>query len=537
MRSWCALTVAAALAVSGLYAAEAAAGAAGPAPAQPGAAAEVFPVLEYRVLHNSVLSTRQVETAVYPYLGPGKTLTDVEAARGALERAYHDAGYSSVFVDIPEQAIQEGVVRLSVTEGRVGTLHVTGQRYVSGRAIRAAVPAVAPGTVPYFPDLQRQVNDLNRQSADLTVVPVLKAGQSPGELDVNLKVKDAPPVHGSVEVNNRYTPDTSPLRLNFNLSYTNLFQTFQSLSLQYQVAPQHASEAEVFSGSYVIPFAPGGPSLALFAVRTDSNVATVGTLSVIGNGHIYGARFIAPLPTGAGGGFSQSVIFGSDYKDFGQNVLLVDGGGVQTPIHYINWSAVYNAGFTTPHTRTLFDAGADFGITGVANNPAEFEQNRFLAQPNYFYVRLNATHERLLTHGFTLALRLNSQYSTEPLISNEQFAIGGAESVRGYLESEALGDYGAAAGLELRSPSFPRLIALGAHEAYAFLFTDGGTVALNNPLPAQAARTNIWSFGGGMRLSSLDGLDMGFNVASARTATTYTHADDVRFLFDVRYLH
>jgi hemolysin activation/secretion protein len=508
-----------------------------PGPAQKASPqAEVFQVLEYRVLHNTVMTVRQVETAVYPYLGPGKTITDVEAARSSLEKAYHSAGYSSVFVDIPEQAIGgDGVVRLSVTEGRVGTLHVTGERYVSGRAIRAAVPSLAPGTVPYFPDVQRQINEINRQSPDVTVVPVLKSGQDPGTLDVNLKVKDDLPLHGSVELNNRYTPDTKPLRLNVSLSYANLFQTFQSLSLQYQVAPQQPSDAEVYSATYLIPFAPGGPSLALYAVKTDSDVSTVGTLAVFGKGHIYGARYIAPLPTGGGSGFSQGFTLGTDYKDFGQSVLLSQGGGIQTPIHYMNWSVAYDASLATPHTQTTIEGAADFGILGIVNSAEEFEQNRFLAEPNYFYIRLNATHERLLTHDFTLALRLNSQYTVEPLISNEQFAIGGAESVRGYLEAEALGDYGASVGLELRSPSLPVLIARGAHGAYAYLFTDAGVVALNDPLPAQEARTNIWSFGGGMRLTSFEGLDMGFSVASARQATPYTHVDDVRFLFDVRY--
>lgn len=503
--------------------------ASGPSPAQ----TEVFPVMEYRVLHNTVMSVRQVESAVYPYLGPGKTLTDVEGARRSLEQAYHNAGYSSVFVDIPEQAIQEGVVRLSVTEGRVGALHVTGERYVSGRAIRAAVPSVAPGTVPYFPDLQRELNDLNRQSPDMTVVPVLKSGDTPGTLDVNLKVKDDPPLHASVEVNNRNTPDTTATRLYFNLGYDNLFQRFQTLALQFQVAPEHANQAEVYSASYVVPFSPGGPSLAFFGVKTDSDVATVGTLSVVGRGHIWGTRYV--IPVSASGGIIQTLTFGSDYKDFGQNVLLTEGGGIQTPIHYMNWSADYSLNLTTPHTHSMLEYANNFGIRGIANSAEEFENNRYLAEPNYFYWRVNATHERLLTHDWTLALRLNSQYTTEPLISNEQFAIGGVESVRGYLESEALGDFGESGSIELRTPQLAPLIRTGARQAYAYVFVDGGIVALNDPLPSQESRTKIWSYGGGMRLTSFDGFDMGFNIADARRATLYTHDNDVRFLFSVRY--
>jgi len=81
------------------------------------AADEKFAVLEYRVLHNSVLSARQIEAAVYPHLGQDKTLADVQAARADLEKAYHDAGYSTVFVDIPEQSIENGVAS---SDGRKG---------------------------------------------------------------------------------------------------------------------------------------------------------------------------------------------------------------------------------------------------------------------------------------------------------------------------------------------------------------------------------------------------------------------------------
>jgi len=519
-------------ALAGWVAAQAQAGPPpGAAPATAGR--EVFSVLEYRVLHNTVLPTRQVESAVYPHLGPGKTIDDVQAARAALEQAYHAAGYSSVFVDVPEQSIGEGIVRLSVTEGRVGSLRVSGERYVSGRAIRAAVPSLAPGTVPHFPDVQQQINDVNRESGDLAVVPVLKAGQTPGTVDVDLKVKDELPLHGSIEVNDHNTPDTTRTRVNFSLSYTNLFQTYQSLSLQYQLAPERHSDAGVFSGTYLIPFSAGGPSLALYTIKTNSDVAAVGTLSVVGRGEIYGARYIIPLTLG--GNLYQTLTFGGEYKSFGQNVLLVDGGGIQTPIHYLNWTGIYNVSLATPRTRSSVEIATDFGVRGVANSIDEFENNRAMAQPNYYYVRLNASHERVLTHGWSMAVRLNSQFSAAPLINNEQFAIGGATSVRGYLESEALGDSGVAAGFELRSPSLPTLITHGAREAYGYLFTDGGLVALVDPLPSQTPRTRLWSLGGGMRLTAFAGLDAELSFADARLATPYTHAGDYRFLFDVRY--
>jgi len=97
-------------------------GAAAAPPAAPAAGAGAqarFSVQEYRVLGNTVLPNRAIETVLYPRLGEAKTLEDVQAARSALEQAYHEAGYATVFVDVPPQEVTDGVVRLRVTEGRL----------------------------------------------------------------------------------------------------------------------------------------------------------------------------------------------------------------------------------------------------------------------------------------------------------------------------------------------------------------------------------------------------------------------------------
>jgi len=74
-----------------------------------------FDVLEYRVLGNKSLDVATVERAVYAHLGPGLGIADVEAARTSVEQAYRTAGFGTVYVDIPEQDIERGIVRLKVT--------------------------------------------------------------------------------------------------------------------------------------------------------------------------------------------------------------------------------------------------------------------------------------------------------------------------------------------------------------------------------------------------------------------------------------
>src|SRR6266436_380225 len=78
--------------------------AASQAPAGPAEGAQRrFDIAAYDVEGNSVLQTVDIEEAVYPFLGDGKTVADVDQARDALERAYHARGYQTVQVEIPQQ--------------------------------------------------------------------------------------------------------------------------------------------------------------------------------------------------------------------------------------------------------------------------------------------------------------------------------------------------------------------------------------------------------------------------------------------------
>ena len=78
-----------------------------------------FPIYEFEVKGNSLLSALQIERTVTPFTGEKKTITDVEAARVALEKTYHEAGYLSVLVTIPEQNVDSALVQLQVVEASV----------------------------------------------------------------------------------------------------------------------------------------------------------------------------------------------------------------------------------------------------------------------------------------------------------------------------------------------------------------------------------------------------------------------------------
>jgi hemolysin activation/secretion protein len=506
-----------------------------PAPPAPGvaesppAAENHFDIYEYRVLGNTVLGNRDIETTLYPLLGEHKTLADVEVARGALEKLYHDRGFATVFVDIPEQDVSDKVVRLKVTEGRLHEVRIAGARYFSERKILAALPQATQGNVPNLPDLQSQLTAVNVQSADRAVTPVLKAGPIPGTVDLSLTVDDHLPFHGSIEFDNQNTPDTTPLRSTVSLSYNNLFQDFDTFSAQYQLSPENTSQVRVFAANYAWGTFDSGLQPSFYFIDSDSNVPTVGTAGVLGKGQVFGARlayFLDKSPTSP-----QSISLGIDYKHFLQSINLPSSAESTTPITYTNLSVGYSGTWSSDVITGSLSPVANFGVRGIPNNPETFANKCFQCQPNYFFLKLDGSLVGRLPAGFQLILRGDGQFATEPLITNEQFSITGANAVRGYLEAEVLTDKGLLGSVQFQSPiARVHKFALGD----LFVFYDAGRANFIAPLPDQTTSYVLSSWGGGIHLLPSYWLNGSLTWADPLHNGPDTHRGDSRILFVVR---
>jgi hemolysin activation/secretion protein len=505
-----------------------------------------FDVFEFRVEGTTLLPAATVEKAVYGHLGEKKTIADVEQAREALEAAYHAAGYLTVLVSIPQQKVDAGVVRLQVTEAPVERLRVVESRYFSLGAIKAGVPELAEGHVPNFPQMQDELAALNR-NGDRRISPVLRPGRVPGTVEVDLKVEDKLPLHGSVDLNNRYSPDTTPTRMNASLRWDNLWEMQHSLGLTLQTVPENPNENRVLSANYSIPL-PSGNYLAFYGVNSDSDVSPEGTLNVLGKGSILGARYILPLRGEAD--FFHTATLGVDYKDFRQSVNLVGSGGFNTPITYIPFTLGWDGNWLGTKTlwgksagngergserNTKLGISANFDVRGLINNEQQFADKRYKGRPGYFFLRGSASNsDKASGNGWDLGGRLNWQYAFEPLISNEQFTVGGVETVRGYLESAASGDSGIVGTVELSTPNFAPQLGASAGDARLVAFYDAASVSVLSPLTAQDQFT-LSGAGLGLRLKAPGGASAAMDWAVALEDLGKIKRGDSAFYFKLAY--
>lgn len=492
-----------------------------------------FDVNEYRVEGNTVLTETEIDRAVYGFLGPDRSLDDIDHARAALAEAYAKHGYATVSTELPQQRVANGVVVIRVTERPVGRLRVTGSRYFALDQIKRHAKSLREGTVPDMGAVQRDIVGLN-QWPDRTVTPVLRAGALPGTVDVDLQVQDKLPLHASLELNNEQSIDTSPLRLAGNVTYDNLWQRGDSATVDFQLAPENPNDATVISGSYLFRIPDSPLSILASYLHSNSNVSTVGNTDVVGRGDVAGVRLLIPLA--AGEGFVHSLSAGFDYKHFGETIILGTDQSA-APVTYWPATVSYQAAWTTPQSETDLSASVLWTFSGIGSRDDQFFYRRYDALSGFIVARADLERTQKLPYGMQLYAHALGEVAPEPVVDNEQFTLGGLNSVRGYLEAETLGDEGAAIQTELRSPALtPPLLAREVDELRFLAFFDVGGAAIHNPLATPVPQTQSYtlaSTGGGVRIRLFTHLNAEFLAAVALDRGLQTRPGEARGLFRV----
>lgn len=516
-----------------------------PAAQKPAAAAvQRFDIDDFAVQGAETLPPIEIEEAIYPFLGPNKTADDVEKARTALEKAYHDKGFQTVSVSVPQQNALSKMITLKVTELKVGRLRVKNSRYFRLDMITSKAGSLKEGKVPNFGEVTKDIVALN-QWPDRRVTPALRAGVTPGTVDVDLTVEDKVPIHANVELNNRQSPNTTALRLSSTVHYDNLWQLGHSLSFTYQVAPQRPNDATVFSGSYLARVQDvDWLNILFYGVKSSSDVATVGGTNVIGPGQIFGSRAVITLPTREN--LFHTLSAGVDYKHFDQTVKL-GGGGFSSPVTYYPVVANYSATFSAEKSTTQFNAGITYNLRPLSDDVITFDNKRLYASPSFTHFNADVSHTHELPEGFQLYGKVQGQVADGPLVSSEQFSVGGLDTVRGYLESETLGDNGVVGNLELRSSNIGELLQKQMkdesgqgparftvfNEWRFFGFTDAGTAVVLRPQVEQQSTFNVWSYGVGARFKMFDYLNGTLVYSVPMVSQTYSAARNPRVNFRI----
>lgn len=480
-----------------------------------------FAINGFRVEGSSLLSSDLIERSLAPFVGQDKDFGVVQQALAALEKLFAEAGYSVVQVQLPEQELDRGVVRFRVIEGRLMSTRYEGNRYFSDANVGRSLAALKAGQTPNVLDLAENLRLINENPAKQTVV-TLKAGRDEGELEAVAKTTDQDPVRFAMSLDNSGTASTGKYRLGIAMQNANLFDRDQVLSIQYITSPDdHLKQVSIFGAGYQVPIYEWNGAFGFFYGTSNVDAGRVDTAAgnymIAGRGSLVGLRYTQNLRKR--GNWETSLTVGLDFRAYESRVSAVGSQTNLVPdvtVHPV--SLTYSASYRQPE----FDFSTYF--SAVQNLPggsdagdAAFQQNgqRPGANSRYLLYRYGANAAWMLASDWQLRAAFSGQHTNQMLISGEQFGVGGAESVRGYLEREIANDRGHRGSVELYTPDWGSGLVEAARMR-TLVFYDFGYVKRLLPALREAPGAAIASYGIGLRGGY--GKSVGFRLDFAKVA-------------------
>ncbi len=581
---------------------------------------QVFEVKGYAVTGNTLLSSNLIELVLQPYIGTNVTLEQIRSALSDLQTVYAEHGFATVAVRLPQQKLDDHIVKLRVFEGRIEEIAILNNHYFSSNNIMRALPSLHSDMILTRPIFEAELDRANANQ-DRQIYPAIEPGPIEGTTTLKLTVKDRLPLHGKIELNNQNSPGTPDLRVNTSAEYKNLWQLEHSLGVQYSFSPETYKAGDLwsfydkplvanYSAFYRFPLsssagvqeliasAPGNfgfdeatrrfnlppPSgrleMNIFASRStiDTGVTTLsdrtilsvpGVISIrekddqqdITVNEDLGMRLSVPRSTGSD--FISSLSGGLDYKsyeltshktnNFLFSIVTRDPNGNLNPpitstvsspnpppngltlkrIEYLPVSLRYDSTWKNAWGTTVFGFGAVRNIWHSGSlKDLKAITGSSQSRGEWLVLSPSVSHDFLIHTNWTLSLRVDAQWASEPLISNEQFGAGGVNSVRGYHEGEVFGDDGWHTSMELKTP--PHVVGIiptkNVVSIRGSVFMDYAEVSLIDPL-GRPETTSLWGTGFGGIISVGPHWDGRFIFAWPLTSTIGTPAYQPRFNF------
>lgn len=479
------------------------------APSKPGPS---FQVSSIAFEGNKVVLTRELVSLAKPYVGGRQTLAALRTLTETIQALYRSRGYFLARAVLPAQELTSGHIRIVILEGNFGETKIDGNKHYSKRFIdRFFSPARRSGVIQEGP-VTRALLVLN-EFQDLHVQSVLKRGTKPGTTDVILKVTDQSPWHVAVDYNNYGNRLVGQNRAGLGVTGGSVVTDGDDLVLR--ITEPFPTKGEPFyQAGYSAPIGRRGGRLGYQYAQAKTRVGgELAPLDIRGNAFTHGLMWARPLTrtlsrsTNFSAGFHVKSIENFVFKDTTtskdelREITLGWGGNVNDPKKRFFHNSVVTQGL-----------GTAFG--GDANDHAL--PSRLNTGNQFTKVNSDLIHVRQFTPEDVAIVRVGFQLSTKALPTAEQFGIGGPDSVRGFIQSEFLGDRGYSIGAEYNRT----VIEKKKFRLQLATFIERGEASLIEPGPGERGSKHLAGAGGGLRAQVGRGtsikLDLGFPISQDR---------------------
>ncbi len=407
----------------------------------------------------------KLANALVAFQGQEFTTGTAEEIASLIVAHYQTQDFPVVQVSLPENACQQGVLTLQVTEGRVGKVTQTGHRWLA-----APSPRLHSGDILTGVKLQQSLDDLNRNPFHRATVAATP-GATPDVADLRFDLPPEMPLSAWVSFSNDGIRPLGEARWLAGMSVGDLCGFDNTLTLQGQMAEEfetyHAMMGE-WKGRL-----PWHHEIALTGAFVQTQSPDVDAISVAGEAWFASAKYLVPWRPSVS--CAGETWLGMEVKHFATDVFFGGQSALQQPLDVATFSLGGKISLTHPQDTLELSTEAIYSPGGLWGHSANEDYAAGVpgASSQFFYARAQATWTHTWQNRASLITSIGGQWADGTLLSSEAFYLTGANAVRGYRERSLIGSSGLRGSIEGRTPFIP-LPLLPQSQAQAVCFADAG---------------------------------------------------------------
>jgi hemolysin activation/secretion protein len=480
-----------------------------PAPIVSSPIAQAIAVKKVKIIGSTILTSAELETISKSLEGQQVTPEQIQQAAQSITKIYADRGYITSQAVVDPQKVVDGTVTIQVIEGRVEKIEILGLTHTNPDYVRSRVE-LGTGTPLNTAKLEDQLRLLRADPIFSDVEASLKAGSQADSSILVVTVKEANQFGGFASIDNFSPPAVGSERYGGGLFFRNLSGNGDTFTASYYGTTTGGSNQ--YDLSYSIPLNPMNGTLSLRYSPSNYRItqSPFDILNIRGNNNLFDLNFRQPLVRTSVEEFALSL--GYSYQK-GQTFAFNDlatpfgigpeaDGTTRTSVIKFGQDYTLRDLFGAWSLRSQFSLGTGlFGSTSVTTPSGSFLS---------WLVQIQRV-QSLGTDSLLIGA-LDLQLSADPLLSSQQFTIGGGQSLRGFRQNARTGDNGFRFSLE------NRFVALRNEQNAALLqvipFLDAGAIWNHANNPNTLPRQNFLAGGGiGLLFTPLEKLNIRLDYA------------------------
>ena len=488
---------------------------------------KVFTLSRIVLQNSSVYGEAGPQEAYQKWVGQSVSFADLQAIAQAMTAHYRNEGYILSRVVLSPQKISGGVVTYKAVEGYIDAVEITGETSGDRALLESYAKKIKAERPLNAKTLERYIL-LMDDLPGVTARSVLKASSAQqGASTLTIQLKDDR-YDVALQADNRGNKFIGQYQLQALAAYNSAFGIYDRNTFRLLGSSDFE---ELRYGEFTNELQLGNEGTQLItriaSARTEPG-STLSALEIEGETNLIEIAVEHPLIRsrtrnlfGRGEFRAQnskneslgSELFNDQVRHFALG-LDFDAADSWAGINRIN---------------ATITQGLD--VLGATEDGA----NRSRTDGEHEFTKLGASVSRVqdITDSVSLFGLVNGQVSNDPLLTSEQFGVGGASVGRAFDGAELLGDHGFSGVIELRYRGIPEGESIvQSYEPY--IFYDGGTVWLKNPGAGEEKRESLTSTGVGTRFNLVGDYSGSMELSLPLTRDVASKGDDdARFFFNL----